>query len=778
MYEIKRIFFDRKLIAVFAAVLICNCFVFYRENVSEYNDLEYYQENYLENYGKEYERIIAIYREMDIEEGADIASSKVSSMMNDISEGKEVDSIEIEVYANVSSQLSYLASYSNKYNMILENAEKIYRNKGLVREGTFSKRNVDKTVEDFKITENINVRLDSERAMEKLIGYGFSDYLVIVFVVALVLIIYKERKRDLWNYVYTLKNGRRNVAAIRTVTILLGSIFMEICLFAENIIMCRRFFGSFGDMTRAAQSNMMFNNLTLNINMLESILLMFLFKVLAAAVMGGIFWLLISNIKVPVISFAIFGTFIVLQYMAYTEIESVSSMKNFKYINIFSFMDGENMLGVYNNLNIFGYAFGKIGFLTILFLVLYGVINGGIILMGERKPFSSRSGRLLGKINIFGTKLFTYTSVMLHELWKLIIGQRVWIMGVLFFIVFASLTKSENVYFDYKSTVYNQYMEYISGGITEEKIQYLDEEIDLWQKQIDETGRELEKYYNGEYEYNDSEILSLEKKMVKLNDGKSVAQELRAEGEELKQLSDNGYNAGYANKITYNMYIGNEGVNSSNLDGVLLMAFVVIITALIWSVDNQSNMTGIIRTSKWGRGRLLAVKTGISFFLAFLGETILFIMRYLQIDNTYGFSNMDLSAVSLKAYRSIEADISITGIIIAIYFLRLISLWLIICIVQYISCNSKNNVYSLAISGIVLILPGYLYYSGIDAMKYISPVKCVSVVSLWIGSRDEIIKFVIPMLVLFAAGCAAFGMLVKKNVKNILPVRKNIRILK
>ena len=80
-------------------------------------------------------------------------------------------------------------------------------------------------------------------------------------------------------------------------------------------------------------------------------------------------------------------------------------------------------------------------------------------------------------INIFGTKLFTYTSVMLHELWKLIIGQRVWIMGVLFFIVFASLTKSENVYFDYKSTVYNQYMEYISGGITEEKIQYLDEEI-------------------------------------------------------------------------------------------------------------------------------------------------------------------------------------------------------------------------------------------------------------------------------------------------------------
>ena len=84
MYEIKRIFLDKKLIIVFAAILICNAFIFYKERVSPYKDEEYYSSDYLDNYNKTYAEIVEKYKEMDLNEAAkdseDISYNLAQSM--------------------------------------------------------------------------------------------------------------------------------------------------------------------------------------------------------------------------------------------------------------------------------------------------------------------------------------------------------------------------------------------------------------------------------------------------------------------------------------------------------------------------------------------------------------------------------------------------------------------------------------------------------------------------------------------------------------------------
>ncbi len=308
-------------------------------------------------------------------------------------------------------------------------------------------------------------------------------------------------------------------------------------------------------------------------------------------------------------------------------------------------------------------------------------------------------------------------------------------------------------------------MDKIAGEISEAKERYLVKEIELWQGQIDEAQAELDKYYSGELEYNSNAIETLEKKIEKLNEAKSVVEDLYIDTAELKELKNEGYNVGYVNNISYNMYIGNESVDVNNLDAVLLIAFLVMTTSLIWSVDNQNNMMHVIRTTKKGRANILVIKTGISFLITFVGHTILYIMRFSQIDGTYGLNNMGLSANSLKIFRNLDADMSIMSIIVIVYILRLLSLWMTVCIVGYISYKTKTNMHSLTINAVLFIFPAYLYYAGVDAMKYISSVKCVSVVSLWLDNKEEMMLFTMAFVVLFAVSLSAIVKQIRESVR-------------
>ena len=124
-----------------------------------------------------------------------------------------------------------------------------------------------------------------------------------------------------------------------------------------------------------------------------------------------------------------------------------------------------------------------------------------------------------------------------------------------------------------------------------------------------------------------------------------------------------------------------------------------------------------------------------------------------------------MSARSLNIFRDLETSLSIGGIIIVFYLLRLLSLFMIILMIQYISYKAKNNVYSMAANGVLFVFPAYLYYVGIDTMKYASPVKCVSVVSLWLDNINESFTFLQAFAVVIIAGAGILILHIKRNFR-------------
>ena len=123
---------------------------------------------------------------------------------------RETDS---EAFTGVKpSHDEYIREYSNKYENIKKNADMLLKGKEYSAPDSFSGRNIRKTLKDFAVVDAIKVTKTDETAANRLIGFRFTDYAMIIFTISIIMSMYDERKKAVWNYVYSAKNGRKRLA--------------------------------------------------------------------------------------------------------------------------------------------------------------------------------------------------------------------------------------------------------------------------------------------------------------------------------------------------------------------------------------------------------------------------------------------------------------------------------------------------------------------------------------------------------------------------------------
>ena len=281
MQELKRIFFSRKYIGALFLLLILNAWFIWNDQKPEKDLKEYYEENYQGNYIKDenekYKELIKQYQTRDMDELASELAAYFEAYWEEVFEKREEEieedfslskkDIEVAAISSVREQVDYIAGYQNYLQGIDESAEKMREVSALGTEGSFSRKNIDKTVKDYAPLKTLTLKLDNERAVNAFTKCTLTGLFLMIQAIVTVLIMLEERKKGLWHFVYSLPQGRSRLAFFRCISMFLAVAFAGILLEGENLIITGGTYGGFGDISRAVQSNPEFSGCVLTVSM-------------------------------------------------------------------------------------------------------------------------------------------------------------------------------------------------------------------------------------------------------------------------------------------------------------------------------------------------------------------------------------------------------------------------------------------------------------------------------------------------------------------------------
>lgn len=738
MGEFARVFTDKRIVVVSLIILLLNGLMFFDSakyetpqekagylsyvNMLNAQDKELEYENALQKVNSWNERNEEYFTEA-------ITNGNLEYNCEDYFSKEEME----EYYANAIyvEKHQYVMTYDEHIDYVVKNAEDMKNSNILYEEGSFSRTNIDKTQKDFKSMKDIDVSMGNDRWVENLVNYEFLEYFVLVLVVIGVIVIVDERKKGLWETVYATKNGR-NILALKRVAVLATLSFVGVAVLAmQNIIIAAFFSGGIGDVFRSVQSIEMLKNITLKIDVLQFVLLMYLWKAVSLTVVGMFIYILATSIKsyiLPLfVSFAIlFG-----ELWLYKKTVETSSFGALKYINIVSGFFSQDIMTSYMNINFWGNAVNSYDCMVCTLMLLFIILGVIMILLGRRRPFSIGESLLvkgLSKVS-YKLKLYRHNILFIHEMHKQLWIVRVLLVWIVMVIVSIWGINLDEVKYGYGDIVYIRYMEMLEGRATIEKKEYLEKEICIWQGKYDETMQEMNDLIKeGGNVY---QLETLQKRLEQYMVSIQVVREIEELCDRLLELDDKGYNPEFINEIGYDNYLGEKSFDINQKTTILNMLFVVFAMSGIYAYENSQNGKLLTYTTKYGRGKFVFVKCASAFVITLFIFLVSSIAMFFEINEKYGLRGMAADARSLDLFEDLTIRCPIWLVIFGILLLRFTLLYAMALAVMFISAKSKNYITAILVSSIIFMLPALLVYMGYEHIEVISVLDELMVTDKW-----------------------------------------------
>ncbi len=794
MQELKRIFFSRKYIGALFLLLILNAWFIWNDQKPEKDLKEYYEENYQGNYIKDenekYKELIKQYQTRDMDELASELAAYFEAYWEEVFEKREEEieedfslskkDIEVAAISSVREQVDYIAGYQNYLQGIDESAEKMREVSALGTEGSFSRKNIDKTVKDYAPLKTLTLKLDNERAVNAFTKCTLTGLFLMIQAIVTVLIMLEERKKGLWHFVYSLPQGRSRLAFFRCISMFLAVAFAGILLEGENLIITGGTYGGFGDISRAVQSNPEFSGCVLTVSMGTWLFLVIFTKIIVCTFIGMIFWAAVSSLKNHTAAFAVLAAILAGEYYAYTEIGTQSSLNRLKYMNLFGFLDSGYALSHYQNLNFFGNPVGVYTLLlyTVPLLLLFVCVLA--VILGRQKPFSQKESlwaRIYEKI-IFALKPYRHNSVFLHECYKVFVKQKciliLFVMGLISYF----MIDVQEIYYDYGTTIYNSYINQIKGPVTEQKTAYLQSESRLWMEKADASREKTSQYEklleqsmedgNTEYTklfFSNEDYEQELKKIRQYEQSQEIVDNLLHLSERLEDLQAKGVNTGFVNKIGYEMYFGTAGNHRSAGEAMIMLAFLIVSLAGIKSYEGSQNADKFIKSTKRGRSILYRRKCAVALIVTLFVFLMPTLSGFYNISKTYGITEFQVAAQSLDEFAKFPLTVSLGGLLLIVWIFRFIMLAAVAGFIIFLSGRTKNMMVSVFLCVLLLLAPAGLVYMGFSAVSFLSVLRPLTVTYFWNKYGFEGIMCMLPCIILLMAGIAAQRIGKKDSVK-------------
>lgn len=597
------------------------------------------------------------------------------------SSGEENVYKDLKLYGDVLAEITAVREYDRYLSKIENTAEKVIVMKRVYDPKSYFVKNIKKTRADFSDMKTIVPEIGPSKGISIATGFTATN-VIIIFIVFLITVLLTTREKELGQLLLTKSalKGRYTHAAAKYGAIVTISTVTTLVLYLENVLIGAKLYGV-GRLGRPIQSVSDFISCNWKMSVGQYLVAFVATKLLICGALCGLFFMIASIIRNPLVIYGISIGVIGSQLILYMTILSTSWLSPLKYLNIFAFLNTKEMISTYRNVNLLGIpvSYKMLFFMLAPFLWVICLIQGILFYGGRKEVKRQRTGRF-GRRCLVGR----HTILWGHEIYKVFYGGRVVVCLIAFAVIigFNYQPVFEGIY-STEELFYKNYRMQFQGRIDEAKIADIDyeqERLDAEMQQCMEDGLEYRR-----------QILQ----------AKQTAYSMLQNYVEYLKSTDNGeivYGNGFR-LLTHAKEARKKDISLA----LLASAMVVLCTAYICAVEYQTGIHVIIRATKKGKWHLGICKIMLGIVIVTTIFLITYVPHYYNVLHAYGQAGIYAPACSLEHLANVKG--SILGYMIRINIVRWVLLNLETGLVFLISKKTKSLISTIAASAMLIVLP-------------------------------------------------------------------------
>lgn len=681
--EIKKIMSFRIFWIIFACLLAVNGYV----QIDRIND-RYYDP-------KSYRTFFEETKDMSLDE----IKSYTGELLEKQNNGQNIKYPMLLVYDMLEISKD-CENYPEYLNSIKEQADNMAAVSIWGSKDTFSYRNIQKTPFAYENLSADPLPLAPSFGVENTVKSPITDFIGVFLVFLSVCgIILKDREQGMTSLLSSMYKGRTSLILSKLATVSVFAFAIAIILFSENLIIGGNLYG-IGDLQRPIQSVFGFYQCNLAVSVGEFLVLFFLLKIASYLLFAVMFSLICTVSKNNLIIYSVSGGVCIAAFLCYKFIPQNSIFQLLHYWNPVKFTQTAEILGTYQNVNLFGYPVSlKISAVLIIAVVIMLMIFCCVFAVERLRNVQYKSVRF----NAFSRKKLRVHRSFYYVCYRSLILNRGIVLILTAVFASAMFSVSFSRHYDNNDIYYENFTEQLSGEITSETLNFLTEK----EEKYAETQKEIERLQSSE----NVNTYKLNLLYNELND-RIAFERLSKRVESIQSSGVKGeifYDTGYERLFGYN------GNNEKIIIILIAMIFLVLLLSPIAATDRKTDMVKIIFSTKCGR--LGYYKNLFSYsFLCGIFTSLLFIIPYIiNILNSYGTQGLDAPIQSIQKFSDLSITFSVGGFIILFLTIHIIGSLISVAIISGISslCRSRTTAYivNIALFAVPIIL--LLMFTGI-----------------------------------------------------------------
>ncbi|MBU9726604.1 hypothetical protein [Diplocloster modestus] len=679
---------------------------------------------------------------------------------------EDIKSLTVAVDALL-SQLSYLNGYEDYLDGIRENKDRMLAFSVFSDTDGFSGRNIIRTAADFEDLTGVQLSLGADGAVNALLDFPLTDYLLLLTLILVCLSFLEEREKGLWCVIHAALSGRFRLAAARAGILFCVSAGASVLLYGSDLYMGIAIYGGEIGLDRAAQSVELLGKLPQACTLGGFLVQFFMMRVLSAFILALLLWLLLSAVHDVKLTIAVLTIFLGAEYVLYRFLPVQSLFNIFKYFNIFSYIHLSELYTNYLNVDLFGYPVG-IRRISQTALLPLGLVCGiwCAVLACVQKPAGGKSRlvRLSWLWNSVKDRMLRHLGLFGMELYKILFLQRGIVIAAVFVYAVSGLTFTIPVQAaTLPMQLAREYLVQWEGelnGETQKQIAAVQKEIDTAEDALEQAQRE---YDGGKIDYTQLSACIRENDAAGIK--RQALQSIQNRVNELQILSEEkGRALWLLDESVYESIYGEEAGYLRQRAALVGLLAVGLLLAGCFAYEARSGMNRVARAGWNGRGKWMFTKITAALLVATAVWGLIYGREVYTMMSTCRVDSLGAPVQSLKMLTEFPVPCSIGTFLILLYGYRWIMLVCSGFLVLWVSSRMKR-MEPAYMAGAGVLLPSLLYhYIGIKPFRYLALSMPVAAMDLLLPGSGSAFR-----------ACVVGGLMTAMGIGSLCLIRREVK---
>lgn len=602
-------------------------------------------------------------------------------------------------------------------------------------------------IDIYSVNKNLPIRIEDRSGWDTYFTYTGGNICLILFLLALVPgLLLDEKKNGTFPIIRATRKGRIALISTKYLTLLLLSAFAVLTFSATTWVIFGVVNGGYSSLTNFVQIFRAYAYCPYIVTVGEYLGLTLLIKILTLFATGSLLLtvsLLLKNHALSYLSGLILGGANFAVYFT----GFLDQNNPLRLLNIFTAMDTEVCFSRYYAINICGRCLQYLPAIFIFFgllLVISAVCTAALYC---RTPGVHRARLKKASIRLYLPNRALpglSRTVVGYEVHKhMVVGKWILLIVAVLLIKGYTVHATEDVFYSFSDTVYMNYMELLEGEVTDEKLAYMLDERANIDYLLSAEAEMKEKYRKKEITF--AEYMEFQDDMDTARAKEPIFATVEAQRDYLLALRERGIEGDFVYVTGWNQMF------TRSFD-YILYAFVLVFGAVLFTTEYSTGMAGILRATKYGRGRLFVAKYVLA--LAVCGVlAILFCMAdHMKMTELYTFTGGLSPVQSLPMLADIKWNITINQYLMIFETLRVLGVLLLTALTVSASVLCKKPVNTMTVVALTTIVPYVFRRFGLGFARYVDFTTLLSGNEYLLLAHSSVLYFILFTLTLIA-GC-------------------------